>query len=81
MIEVDARIDDDDWKEVFDYADKPMAVLQADVSCEGFTREDVAEIIAIEDGENDESEWIGVFRLNDGRFAFLTAGCDFTGWG
>lgn len=45
-----------------------------------FTREDVTRIIAIEAGENDGPDWIGVFELRDGRFAFLTAGCDYTGW-
>lgn len=45
-----------------------------------FTREDVVSIIAIEDGENDEASWIAVFELHDGRFAYLEAGCDYTGW-
>ena len=35
---------------------------------------------AKEDGENDGDEWIAVFRLKDGKFAYLEAGCDFTGW-
>lgn len=46
----------------------------------GFTRDDVAEILAIEDGENDGANWIGFFLLKDGRYAFLSAGCDYTGW-
>lgn len=45
-----------------------------------FQRIDVAEVIATSDGENDGADWIGVFRLKDERFAFLTAGCDYTGW-
>jgi hypothetical protein len=54
-----------------------------------FTRADVQEIVAIEDGEADGESWIGVFRvavIPPGRsdrfwfFAFVTAGCDYTGW-
>lgn len=45
-----------------------------------FAISDVAEVIAVADGENDGENWLGVFRLRDGRFAFVTAGCDYTGW-
>lgn len=45
-----------------------------------FQRVDVAEVIATADGANDEAAWLGVFRLKDGRFAFLSASCDYTGW-
>jgi hypothetical protein len=55
-----------DWDEAFKYAD--------------FDREDVAEVLATEDGENDSDNWVGVFLLKDGRYAYLTAGCDYTGW-
>ena len=41
---------------------------------------DVVEILAFRDGENDEKNWIGVFRVADGRFVYVDAGCDFTGW-
>lgn len=50
------------------------------VSNKPFGKDDVAEIIFIEDGENYGSDWIGVFRLQDGRYACLSAGCDYTGW-
>jgi hypothetical protein len=55
-------------------------VLGFEGSNEPFTRSDVAEIVAISDGTNDELNWIGIFKLNDGRFGFVRAGCDFTGW-
>lgn len=45
-----------------------------------FGRLDVARVVATSDGENDGANWIGIFRLKDGRFAFLSAGCDYTGW-
>lgn len=56
-----------DWSEAFAYAT-------------GFTIRDVAEVKAYANGHNDEDNWIGVFLLKDGRWAWLTAGCDYTGW-
>ena len=56
-----------DWVETFTFA-------------EGFTAEDVTEVIAHEEGENDGERWIAVLRLKDGRYAFIAAGCDYTGW-
>lgn len=41
---------------------------------------DVAEIVASSEGQNDESNWRVVVRLTDGRYSFLSAGCDYTGW-
>jgi hypothetical protein len=46
----------------------------------GFGVDDVAEILATDDGENDERQWVGVFRLTNGQFAFVEGGCDYTGW-
>ena len=43
-------------------------------------REDVEAIIAIDDGENDEANWLGLFKMKDGRYLALSAGCDYTGW-
>lgn len=45
-----------------------------------YKRSDVAEIIAIEDGDRDGPQWIGVFKMRDGRYLFVEAGCDYTGW-
>ena len=41
----------------------------------------MAEVLVADEGENDERDWIAIVRLNDGRFAFVSAGCDYTGWG
>lgn len=46
-----------------------------------FGRADVAEIIAKDDGERDENDWLILVRLHDGRFGYIAAGCDYTGWG
>lgn len=45
------------------------------------TRDKVVEILASRNGENDELTWVGVFRLDDGRFLFAEGSCDYTGWG
>lgn len=42
--------------------------------------DDVMEIIACEEGENEEKDWIGIFKMRDGKFLVLQAGCDATGW-
>lgn len=77
---LDPRIADGDWEEAFVYARTAEPVIGSAAKAGGFTLEDVAEVISTSDGENDGPEWLGVFRLRDGRFAFLSAGCDYTGW-
>lgn len=82
------QLDDDDWKEAFGYAGEPgtcgspdiRATPISNVSVAPFTREDVAEIFAMEEGENDGPSWVIAGRLNDGRYFYLEAGCDYTGW-
>lgn len=73
-----------DWQRVFTYAakcDGTIAPNGAKTPAEdGFTFDDLAEVVATVDGENDGVSWIGVFRLRDGRFAYVEAGCDYTGW-
>lgn len=76
------------WKEAFKYAARPRQVIpdrpidpENAPEMPGFDRENVVEILAIHDGENDADDWVGIFRLDDGRFAVLSAGCDYTGWG
>ena len=51
------------------------------VSSEPFGFDDVETVLASSEGENDGSNWIGLFLLRDGRFAFVAAWCDYTGWG
>lgn len=45
-----------------------------------FTREDVTTILAMDEGEHDGPPWIIAGQLKDGRWFFLEAGCDYTGW-
>jgi hypothetical protein len=42
---------------------------------------DVKEIIHYREGENDDSSWLFVLEMTDGRFAYVSAWCDYTGWG
>lgn len=69
-----------DWQEAFEVCSPPEPLIEEKVDCSVFTVQDVSEIIAIDEGENDEQDWIGLFRLKDGRYIFISAGCDFTGW-
>lgn len=78
---------DYDWAQVF--ADENAGNVSKDttevppgsyVSTEPASREDVAEIIAAVNGENDGDDWLGVFLLKDGRYLIASGGCDYTGW-
>lgn len=78
---VDEMRESFDWQEAFKYASDGEPTQGYAGSLAGFTFDDVAEVIAADEGENDGADWIAVLRLHDGRFAFLSAGCDYTGWG
>lgn len=43
--------------------------------------EDVDVVLWEEEGVNDEADWAALCRLKDGRWGFVHAGCDYTGWG
>ena len=77
------------WNEVFAFAGSEKgcntavperALPNDDVSVAPFSRADVAEVTACVEGENDEDNWLVAGRLFDGRWFFLDAGCDYTGW-
>lgn len=91
-----AGFDEYDWQEVFKYARGPRATLpdrqpsasydrpsDGDAEHDGrsFTRTDVKRVIAHADGDNDGPDWLMLGELHDGRFFFVYAGCDYTGWG
>lgn len=40
----------------------------------------ILEIIAHIDGENDGPNWHWLALLENGRVAYITGGCDYTGW-
>lgn len=42
--------------------------------------EKVVEVIASVDGENDGDDWLAIVKWDDGKYAKMFAGCDYTGW-
>lgn len=77
---VDEMRDDYDWANAFVYAGAANSVGEPSVAPGGFSFDDISEIIASDEGANDGPSWIIAVLLKDGRFGFLTAGCDCTGW-
>jgi len=60
------KVEDYDMREAF-------AIVDVDP-------DDVKGIVHCREGENDYANWLYVLEMNDGRFAYVTAGCDYTGW-
>ncbi len=86
-IDLPELLDDYDWCEVFGEGtggncDGVIQVVPpgAKVDSSGVSRAMVVEVIAAVNGENDGDQWVGLFRLNDGRFLVAEGGCDYTGW-
>jgi len=77
MLEV---LDSYDWREAFEYASRVSLVEGAFCSANVFSVEDVVEVLHLDEGENDGPSWIVVGKLSDGRFFYLEAECDYTGW-
>lgn len=47
---------------------------------ENFTADNILNVMAVFEGENEGAEWAWVVKLTSGRFAYIQGGCDFTGW-
>lgn len=47
----------------------------------GFRIEDVAYVLAEITGENDGPDWHWIIAMKDHTYAYVTGGCDYTGWG
>lgn len=77
-------VEDYDWVEAFGYAGDPGKVFDRDAgdgaAGELFGLADVVEFLGWSAGENDGRSWIAWGRLKDGRYFYLSAGCDYTGW-
>lgn len=41
---------------------------------------DISEVLAVVEGERDDSSWYWVLRLHDGSVGLLQGWCDYTGW-
>lgn len=72
-----------DWRNAFDcaYRDGGRGIVGYTGSTAVCTLDDVQEVLAHSDGDNDGPNWIAALRLKDGRFVFLSAWCDATGFG
>lgn len=83
IIETDLEemLDSYDWQEAFPLAQPPDLVAGASCSKDEFTREDVEYVVGSVEGQNAGDSWLAVVKLKDGRYAFITAWCDYTGWG
>lgn len=57
---------DSNWKEAFGFS--------------GGDVDEVSDVLASVDGEKDGVNWVALFKLKDGSYAVLDAGCDYTGW-
>lgn len=85
------QLDTYDWEESFKYAVRSTCSDGSNVSVTlpsvgliapfDFSREDVVEIYAMQDGKNDGPPWIIYGRLQNNYYFYLEAGCDYTGWG
>ena len=71
----------DDWKEALAVCQPPEPIAGDSCPLDRFTLEDVEDVLASQDGQNDGDHWLALFRLKDSRYAFITAWCDYTGWG
>lgn len=70
-----------DWQEAFNAASGPDPAKPGDsVGVQSFNVDDVASVVAYDEGVNDESNWLILGTLTDGRIFYLSAGCDYTGW-
>lgn len=74
-------LDTYNWKEAFNAAEGPdPAKPGSAVPLRPFGVEDVVTIIASDEGYKDASNWLIAGELRDGRYFYLSAGCDYTGW-
>lgn len=70
--------EDYDWQSAFAYGNDIRTATHCDKA--GFGINDVAEVLAADPGANDKQSWMMAGRLKDGRYFFLDAWCDYTGW-
>lgn len=92
--DIPEAIRDYDWYQVFSWSSGEMRGTSGNGgelpewaegeehkgTAEPFSRLDVAEVFTASEGERDERSWLAFGRLKDGRFFFIAASCDYTGW-
>lgn len=45
-----------------------------------FEKKDIAEVLAVVEGERDGADWHWIVSLKDNRYAYIIGGCNYTGW-
>lgn len=71
-----------DWEEAFGVADANWCLGAAQKGKHPWVSvEDVEVVLALRAGQNDGDSWLCLGQLKTGEFFFLTAWCDYTGWG
>ncbi len=65
---------DYNWAETFAFASK------RENGHKDYSVNDILAIIAADNGCNDGLNWVGLFLMKDGKFLYVSAGCDYTGW-
>jgi hypothetical protein len=69
-----------DWSNVVGYGNPATIAGVPGDEVKGYSFDDIDRVIAWYEGENDGPNWLLLVALNDGRFAYTSAGCDYTGW-
>lgn len=45
-----------------------------------FSFDEIKRIVAADEGYNDGDSWVLVVELNNGKYGYVNAWCDYTGW-
>lgn len=70
-----------DWGNAFIEAASDIRTIPGeDCSRHIFDIDDIVDVVASIHGEADEEDWLALVELEDGRFAFVSAGCAYSGW-
>jgi hypothetical protein len=80
-ISLEELVNDYDWRQVFCESGTPDTIPDnIEIDTSRIYIYDVIEIIAAVNGQNDGEDWVGVFKLKDGRYIKASGWCDYTGW-
>ncbi len=95
-LKIEELYNDYDWRNVLSFAgpvpnsldssttygDVKISQCLGDENCSitPIEYENIKEIISYDEGAGDGPDWLLILKLNDNRFAFISAGCDYTGW-
>lgn len=86
--DIPAELDDSDWESAFDECGFRTTAQTWGACVPGsgvretpFSRADVRLVLGTSGGEPDGDDWLACVALWDGRYAAVSAGCDYSGWG